>query len=169
MWFHRARANRGVSVVDDVVYPPTPMLASGLWEISRGLADLGLLVLFIVVLLMAVTGQFELSDSLAAVIPVSVRAYFTSEQMKPTPWVQPVEPKPAQAVARSLSRHVATATRPAPAHFGLGSTKAEVRAVQGPPTEVGDNVWSYGRSRVYFVQDRVAGWQSDPGRPLRLR
>lgn len=51
--------------------------------------------------------------------------------------------------------------------FGIGSTKREVRATQGPPTMETDRVWYYGPSKVYFDRDRVVRWEESPVQPLR--
>ena len=51
--------------------------------------------------------------------------------------------------------------------FTVGSTKDEVLAVQGTPTEVGDYEWGYGLSEVYFKDGRVVSWKIFPGSPLR--
>jgi hypothetical protein len=54
-------------------------------------------------------------------------------------------------------------------HFGLGSSRGEVLAVQGRPDSDAGNVWDYGLSRVYFENDRVTGWQESPINPLMVR
>lgn len=40
-------------------------------------------------------------------------------------------------------------------HFTLGSTEAEVLRIQGPPSRVHGQVWSYGLSEVHFREGRV--------------
>ncbi len=40
-------------------------------------------------------------------------------------------------------------------HFTLGSTEAEVLRIQGPPTRVHGQVWTYGLSEVHFREGRV--------------
>ncbi len=161
-----ARADAGV-VVHAVQYPPAHMLDSGLWQLSHGLADLGLTLLLVVVVLISFSGHVQVSNWLATLVPTPIRSYFTSEHMKATPWVERAQPKPAQAIGHKIARQSRAIVRPAVARFGIGSTKAEVRAIQGPPTEAGENIWSYGPSRVYFVEGRVATWYGDPERPLR--
>ncbi len=52
--------------------------------------------------------------------------------------------------------------------FSQGSTKQEVRAVQGTPLRETDTLWEYRVSRVYFKNDRVTGWYSSPLDPLRV-
>ena len=52
--------------------------------------------------------------------------------------------------------------------FGIGSTKDEVRAIQGAPTAETGNVWYYRNSKVYFEHDRVAHWEESPMQPLRV-
>jgi hypothetical protein len=55
------------------------------------------------------------------------------------------------------------------AAFGIGSTRAEVLAVQGEPTLQGDDVWQYGGSKIYFERGRVSRWSVEPGTPLRVQ
>ena len=52
--------------------------------------------------------------------------------------------------------------------FNLGSTKAEVRALQGRPLVETEAMWDYGNSRVYFRGDRVSGWHDSPYNPLKV-
>ena len=54
-------------------------------------------------------------------------------------------------------------------YFDKGSTKAEVRAIQGSPLRETDKVWDYGISRIYFDRDKVVGWHESPLEPLRTR
>jgi hypothetical protein len=54
-------------------------------------------------------------------------------------------------------------------YFTVGSTKAEVSAVQGPPTRTSEHVWEYGGSRVYFRYGRVSKWDMWPRSPLKVR
>jgi len=56
-----------------------------------------------------------------------------------------------------------------PAHFSVGSTKTDVRAVQGEPVRESQNVWDYGISRVYFESERVVGWHESPMDPLKVK
>lgn len=53
--------------------------------------------------------------------------------------------------------------------FTFGSTKAEVRAIQGAPLVETDTLWDFGLSKVYFRDDRVVGWDSSPMYPLKAR
>lgn len=54
-------------------------------------------------------------------------------------------------------------------YFSKGSTKAEVRAIQGTPLRETDNLWDYGISRIYFERDKVVGWHESPLEPLRIK
>jgi hypothetical protein len=55
-------------------------------------------------------------------------------------------------------------------YFTIGSSKDEVLAVQGTPTEVGEYQWSYGISTVEFSRDgRVTSWTVRYGSPLNAR
>lgn len=53
--------------------------------------------------------------------------------------------------------------------FGMGSSKAEVRRLQGDPIRESDKVWEYGVSRIYFEQDRVVKWYESPLDPLKIK
>ena len=53
--------------------------------------------------------------------------------------------------------------------FDVGSTKEEVRAIQGVPVRETDTVWDYAPSRVYFRNGRVIRWEESPVQPLRVR
>jgi len=57
----------------------------------------------------------------------------------------------------------------APLLFTRGSTKADVRQIQGTPVRETDKVWDYGISRVYFEGDRVVDWYESPINPLRVK
>lgn len=78
-------------------------------------------------------------------------------------WEQtPEHPLKASAAA------IRSATSPE-STFGMGSTKAEVRRLQGDPIRESDKVWEYGVSRIYFEQDRVVKWYESPLDPLKLK
>ncbi|MBI4535581.1 MAG: hypothetical protein HY708_04830, partial [Ignavibacteriae bacterium] len=51
-------------------------------------------------------------------------------------------------------------------YFTLGSSKEEVLAIQGVPTQFTETVWLYGSSRVSFENDRVVSWYESPTNPL---
>lgn len=53
--------------------------------------------------------------------------------------------------------------------FARGSTKAEVRSIQGNPIRESDRMWDYGVSRVYFEGDRVTDWYESPLDPLKVK
>lgn len=52
--------------------------------------------------------------------------------------------------------------------FEVGSTKDEVRAIQGTPVTETETVWDYGPSRVHFKNNRVTHWEESPAQPLRV-
>jgi hypothetical protein len=54
-------------------------------------------------------------------------------------------------------------------YFTVGSTKDEVLAVQGTPTEFNDQVWNYGLTSVYFSNGRVTSWDISPFNPIRAK
>lgn len=54
-------------------------------------------------------------------------------------------------------------------YFGPGSTKDEVRALQGTPWSQTEREWTYGSSRVFFNGETVTGWEESPLNPLKIR
>lgn len=56
-----------------------------------------------------------------------------------------------------------------PVAFSVGSTKAEVRLVQGEPVRESEKIWDYGISRVFFEHGRVVGWHESPIDPLKIK
>lgn len=56
-----------------------------------------------------------------------------------------------------------------PETFTVGSTKAEVRALEGTPLVETNTLWDYGLSKVHFRDDRVVSWENSPMRPLKVR
>ena len=56
-----------------------------------------------------------------------------------------------------------------PETFTVGSTKAEVRALEGTPLVETNTLWDYGLSKVHFQDDRVVSWESSPMHPLKAR
>jgi hypothetical protein len=53
-------------------------------------------------------------------------------------------------------------------YFDVGSTKDDVRSIQGTPVTESETVWDYGPSRVYFENNRVVRWEASPLQPLRV-
>jgi hypothetical protein len=49
-----------------------------------------------------------------------------------------------------------------PEYFTIGSTRKEVLTVQGIPTAYSPDTFEYGRSRVFFVGEKVVGWEDAP-------
>lgn len=59
---------------------------------------------------------------------------------------------------------------PSPEYFTIGSSRDIVLAVQGTPTAFTDDKCEYGGSEVYFRDNKVVSWKSDPASiPLRAR
>jgi hypothetical protein len=52
--------------------------------------------------------------------------------------------------------------------FFVGSTKDDVRSIQGNPVSETETVWDYGPSRVYFEHNRVIRWEASPLQPLHV-
>ncbi len=52
--------------------------------------------------------------------------------------------------------------------IAIGSTKQNVRSVQGAPLRESNNMWEYRVSRIYFKDDKVTGWYDSPLDPLKI-
>jgi outer membrane protein assembly factor BamE (lipoprotein component of BamABCDE complex) len=75
--------------------------------------------------------------------------------------ISPLNPLRARlAPATGISSH---------GYFTVGSTKDEVLAVQGTPTQFSDSVFSYGLSEVFFQSGRVVSWSISPLNPLKAQ
>jgi outer membrane protein assembly factor BamE (lipoprotein component of BamABCDE complex) len=56
-----------------------------------------------------------------------------------------------------------------PEYFTVGSTKDDVLAVQGTPTEFSEDKFEYGFSIVYFSHGVVSSWDYSEANPLKVR
>lgn len=74
----------------------------------------------------------------------------------------PTPPKPAPTVQRAQNVTVAMKT------FSLGASITDVVDAQGVPDTSENGIWTYGRSRVFFYEGKVAGWDDAPESPLNL-
>ena len=51
--------------------------------------------------------------------------------------------------------------------FTFGSTIGEVISIQGVPDKIENNVWFYGKSKVFFIDGKVSKWERIPSHPLK--
>jgi hypothetical protein len=58
---------------------------------------------------------------------------------------------------------------PRPEYFTVGSTKDDVLAIQGTPTEFSEDEFEYGFSTVYFSHNVVHSWDYSSANPLKVR
>ena len=58
---------------------------------------------------------------------------------------------------------------PKKAFIVRGSTKDEVRALQGTPWRQTESEWTYGSSRIFFSGDLVTGWEESTVNPLKVQ
>ncbi len=131
-----------------------------LWELSHALAVITGIIVLAVVLVVAFSRSWHLKESLDAIIP---DRWFSSLAESKVP--EHVEELRERA-AEDLRKPPGSAERK---RFGIGTTKDQVRAIQGNPDQATDTTWRYGASEVYFVQDRVVGWRVSSSSPLYLR
>jgi hypothetical protein len=76
------------------------------------------------------------------------------------------EPAPGTSIAAPPTVAKPTASRNDP-YFTFGSALGKVYAAQGVPTKTEEGVWFYGKSKVFFVDGAVSGWEEDPENPLK--
>jgi DnaJ domain len=87
-----------------------------------------------------------------------------------------------KSAASAPLRAVNPGQAPPQSYVGLGSSTAEVLAIQGAPDSVSDTYWQsasgevtkttywhYGSSKIGFAQGQVTGWDQKPGFALRIR
>jgi hypothetical protein len=55
------------------------------------------------------------------------------------------------------------------AYIERGSTKEEVRTLQGTPWRQTEREWAYGSSRIFFTGDVVTGWEESSLNPLKIQ
>lgn len=67
------------------------------------------------------------------------------------------------------TRLAADRSHSSPHLFAKGSSKSEVRKIQGNPVTESEKIWDYGVSRVYFDGDRVVDWYESPLNPLNVK
>jgi curved DNA-binding protein CbpA len=106
------------------------------------------------------------ADSGARTIPPPVSA--------PSPAQAPMSEGAARASSPSdAGGHVArtseNAAVAAPGVFTIGSTKDEVLAIEGRPSQSTNDEWHYDHAVVYFAHGRVTRWMSTTSRPLHAR
>ncbi len=57
---------------------------------------------------------------------------------------------------------------PTDKQFTVGSTLGEVYTIQGVPTKTDNDIWYYGKSKVYFLKGKVSRWDENAENPLRI-
>lgn len=70
--------------------------------------------------------------------------------------------KPAARQATISAARALSSTAPT-GYFALGSTGAEVRSIQGAPSSVIGDTWSYDHSIIWFRENRVVGYSDVSG------
>ena len=147
--------------------PPQPRRRNS----RRSLASLAVTVILIAVVRAVITAVHQ---------PERRAADYAAPFSQPSPanWVaepSPAQPQPAPVVAADASGtqhektvdvasagsrepHFPTSTEPDRDYFTVGSTKDEVLAVQGTPSQFSDSSFTYGASTVHFKTGRVVSW-----------
>ncbi len=148
----------------EIQYSPAKF-SSALWDFSHLLGILTGCIFSAVLIVFAVGRSWRVKERLDAILPDE---WFQRAADSTAPERVEQLRKDAKTVLRtphSGSRRPSAEKRT----FGLGSTKTEVLAAQGRPDQADGNTWRYGKSEVYFVQDRVIGWRVAASVPLNVR
>lgn len=155
------------------LYARISQLSSVTWSLSETLAWIGLVVLLFLGFLMLLRGSISVRDALARILPDQLVAAFTVQPEKLAPAASGQSPGLRRKLDKAWTelKSSPSPVSESPRYFSMGSSKEEVRAIQGIPTRATDTdtVWTYGRSEVYFAGDRVVGWRIAPGYPLKVR
>lgn len=53
-------------------------------------------------------------------------------------------------------------------YFTFGTPLGKVYAIQGVPTKTEQDIWYYGKSKVYFAKGKVLCWEENTDNPLRV-
>lgn len=146
---------------------PHPSLSGFSWEMGVTLSKLAFVVVALAFTLVLLKEWPWVRERGMALLPDPVARFFTSERAP-----EAEEGRLSKLRARVLNE-VGPRERPAqsksPAGFTVGSTKDQVRAIQGAPTRATADVWYYGESEVHFINNRVVLWRSSSTSPLRTR
>lgn len=134
---------------------PEPLL----WRLAAAFAKVACVVVVAVVLLLLASHYRHLKDVLGALVPDAAM-----RNMLPEDAAERVD-RAKKKLGTELGRQQAPSRRT----FGLGSTQADVLAIQGAPDRKTDSTWWYGESEVYFAGGLVVGCKAAPGSPLRMR
>lgn len=143
-------------------------LAGVAWDLGSSLGRLAILVFCLVLLLVLFSGSFQVGEKISRILPDPVVRFFA-----PSGKQAAAPSRFEKARARILNELRLNPPRKQPAQpsrpesFGVGSSREEVRAIQGPPSRSTPDVWYYGDSEVHFAGDRVVGWRSSNANPLR--
>ncbi len=147
-------------------------ISARFWSVSEALGAVGLVILVCALFLLVLTGRLPVGRVVMWIVPDRL-VEFVADKL-----TVPDEPDPAnrrntlERIGSALGAKEPQGSGRAGQRsqsFAVGSTKDEVRRIQGTPSKATDSVWYYGRSEVYFVGDRVVGWSAAPGDPLKVR
>ncbi len=135
---------------------PAPML----WTLASALAKVSIVIVAGVTVLLLSGQERYLRRAIDALIPDGVVKSAADHA-----------PSRIEAVEKKLGTDRAKVRSGAPSAqaFRIGSTRRQVRMVQGNPDRESDSTWWYGNSEVYFAGGRVVGWQVAASSPLKTR
>ena len=103
-------------------------------------------------------------DGLRSYTKARPRGKSVSKLGSPVTYQRPIEDKQDAAQrAQEAPPRMAGPTGDTPAFFTLGSTKQQVRAIQGNPSTAGNNLWFYGDSLVRFEDGKVVEYSNVAG------
>ena len=140
------------------------------WDftIAVGYTAVGLLVA--IGLLVLLSGRLGIGPKLAALLPESVHEFFTSPGPERQGASRVEETRDALLQRLKELRAQSPEIRKSLARtFAVGASKDEVLLAQGAPDAATPSVWRYGKSEVYFLNDRVASWSNSVENPLKVR
>jgi len=116
---------------------------------------------------------FIISICIASFVIFYIENFYIDIQ--PASLSEPVEPEknkhpPSQVKTKSqISENTVSARRKIPEFFTIGSPIGEVIDVQGKPDTMDNNIWHYGKSKIFFKDGYVIDWKREKGHPIKAR
>lgn len=74
----------------------------------------------------------------------------------------PMQQSDGNKLDEDSDQHVPVARK----YFTIGTPLGEVYAIQGVPTRTEQDIWYYGKSKIYFAKGKVQHWDEYPSDPL---
>ncbi len=113
------------------------------------------------------TSSAEATEQVSPEARINDSAASSASDAEVVDTIAPVEITPS-ATQNNYSTRKLTGNEAPAGFFTIGSTKAEVEAVQGKPEQIMNELFRYGFSSIYFEDNIVIGWHQSPDTRLKV-